>query len=181
MLYYAGQAAGGSYANEYITEIANADDLSNFLELCAAPQETPLGVELEVPCEKQLAVLDVSSLKDSPGCIHVYPAVLALAKNTAGACRWARLTVDSGEPARDLMATLKVDSVPTFIFFNEQKEVGRYCGSDRLALMNKVIEIQNAEGVRLPDRKPRKRIPTSEAKRIAKEARAKNKAAQWTN
>jgi len=180
MLYYAGQAAGGSHANEYITEVNSAEDLDAFLELCAAPQENAMGNELDVPCDKQLAVLDVSMSKASPACLHIYPAVLALAKNTAGACRWSRLLADSNDETRALMNQLNVETVPTFVFFEGQKEVGRYVGSDRLELMNKVIEIQKAEGIKLPDRKPRKRIPVAEAKRIAQEARAKNKANQWT-
>lgn len=180
MLFYGGQAAGGAHASEYITEVTNASELGDFLELCAAPQSTPLGVEMEVPCEKQLAILDISTNKDSAACIHIYPAVLALAKNTAGACRWARLVGDSGSGAKALMEELGVDNVPAFVFFNGQQEVGRYVGSDRLALMNKVIEIQKAEGIRMPDRKPRRRIPVAEAKRIAQAARAKNKADQWT-
>jgi len=180
MLYYGGQAAGGLQANEYITEIKSQDDLQDFLDMCAAPQESPLGVELDVACEKQLAILDISTAKDSPACIKIYPAVLALAKNTAGACRWARMLSDSGDTATEIMKEFNVTSVPTFLFFNEGKEVGRYTGSDRLELMNKVIQIQKDEGFRLPDRKPRKRIPVAEAKRIAQEARAKQKASQWT-
>jgi len=180
LLFYGDQAAGGTHASEYITQIASKGDLEDFLEMCAAPQDTPIGVENEVPCEKQLAVLDVSLMKDSPACLHIYPAVLALAKNTAGACRWARLCGDVSPDAKKLMDELKVDRVPAFIFFNEDKEVGRYIGADRLQLMNTVIDIQKAEGIRLKDRKPRKRLGTAEAKRIAKEARARNKAAQWT-
>lgn len=179
MLYYAGQAAGGVHASEYITPVKTSADLKDFLELCAMPQTNQFGVELDVPCEKQLAVLDVSYLKDSPGCVHVYPAVLALAKNTAGACRWARLAADASPEGAALMRELNVTEVPTFVFFEGQREVGRYSGTDRYALMNKVIAIQQAEGIKMPDRKPRKRIPVAEAKRIAQEARARAKADQW--
>jgi len=66
---------------------------------------------MDVVCEKQLAVLDVSLLNDSPQCMHVYPAVLALAKNTAGATRWARLLGDSGPDAKALMSSLNVTQV----------------------------------------------------------------------
>ena len=180
MLYYGGQAAGGLHASEYITEIKNKVELKEFLELCAAPQTNPLGVDLDLECEKQLAVLDISASKDSAACIKIYPAVLALAKNTAGACRWARMLSDSGDSAQELMREYNVTAVPTFLFFNEGKEVDRYTGSDRLELMDKVIQIQKDEGFRLPDRQPRKRIPVQEAKRIAQEARARQKASQWT-
>jgi hypothetical protein len=78
-----------------------------------AAAETGLaqGVLMDVVCEKQLAVLDVSLLNDSPQCMHVYPAVLALAKNTAGATRWARLLGDSGADAKALMKSLNVTQV----------------------------------------------------------------------
>merc|ERR1719230_429107 len=97
---------------------------------------------MDVPCEKQLAILDVSTSKDSPACIHVFPAVLALAKNTAGACRWARCLADWDSQTADLAEALAVTSVPTFIFFNGDREVGRYVGSDRLELMNAVLQTQ---------------------------------------
>eukprot|EP00873_Tetraselmis_striata_P027783 jgi/Tetstr1/448047/TSEL_035347.t1 len=179
MLYYGNQAAGGVHASDFITPISNKKELNDFLELCAMPQTNQFGVELDVPCDKQLAVLDVSYLKNSPGCVHVYPAVLALAKNTAGACRWARLAGDSSAEAAALMKELNVTEVPTFVFFEGNREVGRYSGTDRYGLMNKVIAIQQAEGVKMPDRPTRKRIPVAEAKRIAQEARAKAKANQW--
>jgi len=179
MLYYAGQAAGGTHADEYITQIKDRAAFQEFLELCAMPQTNQFGADIDVPCDKQLAVLDVSFLKDSPGCVHIYPAVLALAKNTAGACRWARLAGDSGAESSALMKQLNVTEVPTFLFFNGNREVGRYSGTDRYALMNTVIAIQKEEGIKLPDRKPRKRIPIAEAKRIAEARRAKDRANQW--
>eukprot|EP00192_Tetraselmis_astigmatica_P011387 CAMPEP_0117667202 /NCGR_PEP_ID=MMETSP0804-20121206/10826_1 /TAXON_ID=1074897 /ORGANISM="Tetraselmis astigmatica, Strain CCMP880" /LENGTH=382 /DNA_ID=CAMNT_0005474883 /DNA_START=132 /DNA_END=1277 /DNA_ORIENTATION=+ len=179
MLFYGDQAAGGVHASEFISKISSQSELDDFLDMCAVPQTSALGVELDVPCDKQLAVLNVSMNKGSQGCMHVYPAVLALAKNTAGACRWGRLIGDSSDSAADFMKSLNVDRVPAFIFYESHREVGRYYGSDRLELMNKVIEIQQAEGIRLPDRQARKRIPTSEAKRIAKEARERNRASQW--
>ena len=180
MLFYGDQASEGLHASDYITDISSETELENFMELCALPQTSALGVELDVPCDKQLAVVNVSLNKGSPGCLHIYPAVLALAKNTAGACRWARVIGDASPEAAEFVKTFKADQVPAFIFYESNREVGRYYGSDRLELMNKVIEIQQAEGIRMPDRQPRKRIPVSEAKRIAKEARARNKQSQWT-
>lgn len=174
VLYYGGQAAGGTLADDLIEPIKSPKDLQDFLDACAMPQTTPLG-DMDVSCEKQLAVLDVSVLKDSPPCLAVYPAVLALAKNTAGATRWSRLLGDSSSEAYAMMQSLNVTSVPTFIFYSEGKEVSRYTGSDRMQLMNSVLQFQATQGVNLPQRAPRKRMTTAEAKAIAKQARETQK------
>mmetsp|Transcript_21666 Transcript_21666/g.36217 ORF Transcript_21666/g.36217 Transcript_21666/m.36217 type:complete len:399 (-) Transcript_21666:181-1377(-) len=174
VLYYGGQAAAGTNVNQLIEPINAPGDLQDFLDACAMPAETPLG-RFDVSCEKQLAVLDVSVLKDSEPCLHVYPAVLALAKNTAGATRWARLLGDSSPEAYAMMQQLNVTSVPTFILYSEGKEVSRYTGSDRKVLMNTVLEFQAAQGVNLPQRAPRKRMTNAEARAIAKEARETQK------
>jgi thioredoxin-like negative regulator of GroEL len=177
VLFYAGAAGGGAKATDYIEELGNASDLESFVTACAAAQEGVRGVTLEVPCEKQLAIVDVSLGKDSPGCVHIYPAVLALAKNTAGAVRWSRLLGDSSPAAADVMAKLNVTKVPTFVFFADGKEVGRYAGADRGALMATVLEEQSKLGFQLPSAPVRKRVSIAEAKAIAAEARARDKAA----
>jgi len=133
---------------------------------------------VSVPCEKQLAVLDVSIEKNAPaGCLHIFPAIVSLARNTAGATRWARLLGDANESSAELMKKLNVDEVPTFVFFADGKEVARYSGADRMALMNKVLEFQRANGVKLPERATRKRMSTAEAKEIARAARERDRAA----
>ena len=164
-------------AQENIAEISKPDDLADFLASCAMPQEAVRGITLDVPCDNQLGVLDVSTERDSPSCLHIYPAVVALSKNTAGAVRWARLVGDKGPGQAQLMAQLKVSSVPTFIFFSKDKEVGRYTGADRGALMAAVLEVQSATGYQLPQAPVRKRPSVAEAKKIAQAAREREKAA----
>ena len=46
-----------------------------------------------------------------------------------------------------------------------------------MALMNKVLAFQRSNGVKLPERAPRKRMSTAEAKEIARAARERQKAA----
>jgi hypothetical protein len=69
--------------------------------------------------------------------------------------------------------------VPTFVFFADGKEVGRYTGGDRMAIMNQVLEFQAANGVVMPSARKHKRVSTKEAKEIAKAAREKAKAQMW--
>lgn len=176
VLFHSGQAAHGLNANEYVTPVQNEADFSAFLESCTVfPRETPFGVTLEVPCTKQLAVLDVSLENNSAACMHVYPAVLGLARNTEGATRWARLLGDSSPEANALLQKFGVTSAPTFIFFSDGKEVKRYVGADRMELMNQVLQFQEEQGVKLPQRAPRKRMTNAEARALAIEERKKQR------
>jgi hypothetical protein len=179
VLYYGNTGAGGMKTTEYIQEVQSAADLEGFLASCAPEQDVAgLVAPISVPCEKQLAVVDVSIEKNAPaGCMHIFPAIVSLAKNTAGATRWARLIGDASEDAVALMKSMKVTEVPTFVFYADGKEVDRYSGSDRMALMNKVLQFQRANGVKLPERATRKRMSTAEAKEIARAAREREKAA----
>jgi len=176
VLFHGGQAAGGVNAEDYITAVKSEDDLIGFLESCTVfPNPTPFGVTLQVPCEKQLAILDVSLQNASPACMHVYPAVLGLARNTQGATRWARLLGDTSPEANALLQKLGVASAPTFIFFADGKEVKRYVGGDRMELMNQVLLFQEEQGVQLPQRAVRKRMTNAEARALAIEERKAQK------
>lgn len=158
-------------------DVRSSDDLAGWLASCAGPQTGVRGITLATPCPQQLAVLDVSLGKDSPGCLHIFPAVLALARNMAGAARFGRLVGDENAAAMSLMAELKVTVVPTFIFYADGKEVGRYTGADRGALMANVMGSMDKVKFALPTPPVRKRLGVAEAKRIAAEARAREKAA----
>ena len=171
VLFFAGKGVA-----DYVTEIKDKDSMAAFLQSCSAPQTAVRGMTLSAPCEQQLAVVDVSLAADCPACVHVFPAVLALAKNTAGAIRWGRLLGDSSAEAGALMKSLNVISVPTFIMLHNDKEVGRYVGSDRGKLMAAVLDATAATGLTLPEAPTRKRPSVAEAKRIAAEARARDKA-----
>lgn len=179
VLFYGNTGAGGMKTTEYVSELSNQDDLDQFLAACAPEQDNPgFTAPLNVACDKQLAIVDVSVEKNAPaGCMHIFPAIVSLAKNTAGATRWARLVGDSNEAADALMKSLNITEVPTFVFYAEGKEVDRYVGADRMALMNKVLAFQRSNGVKLPERAPRKRMSTAEAKEIARAARERQKAA----
>jgi len=178
VLYYGGQGAKGLNTADYITEVKNKDDLQGFLNLCSPPQPAALGFAegFDVPCEKQLAILDVSQAKSPPeSCIHIYPAVVSLAKNSAGFTRWARLNADDGPAAAALVSELGVTSLPTFVFYCNGQIIDKYAGADRIELMNKVLTFQKANGIRMPQRATPKRMSTAEAKEIARAARARAK------
>jgi len=183
LLYYGGQGAKGLDTSEFITEVASESELEDFLGLCAPPQQAALGFAegFDVPCEKQLAIVDVGQAKDAPaGCLHIFPAVVSLARNTAGFTRWARLDADASADAAALVKKLGVESVPTFVFFADREIVDRYVGSDRLELMNKVLNFQKAHGIRMPQRAAPKRMTNAEAREVARAARerARHEAAQ---
>jgi hypothetical protein len=69
--------------------------------------------------------------------------------------------------------------VPTFVFYADGKEVGRYTGGDRMAIMNKVLEFQAANGVVMPSARTHKRMSTAEARAIARAKRDESKANMW--
>ena len=109
------------------------------------------------------------------GCLHIFPAVLSLARNTAGSTRWARLAIDKNEESAQIAKSLGVSSVPSFVFLADGKVVDKYSGSDRVELMNRVMRFQQANGIRLPQRSAPKRMSTAEAKEIARAARERAK------
>lgn len=176
-LFFAGAAGEGTKVSDYIDEVHNANELDAFLASCTGPAVAVRGMTLAAPCDKQLAVLDVSLAAGSPACVHVYPAVLALSKNMAGAVRFARVLGDSSPAAKEVMENLGITAVPTFVFFADGVEIGRYAGADRGALMAAVLDVQAKVGFQLPAPPTRKRPSIAEAKRIAAEARARDKAA----
>lgn len=82
-------------ASQYITDIHNKQDLDTFL----SKQD-----------DNVLTVLDVS-LRNAGPCIHIFPAVLALAKNFTGYAHFARLIGDESEATQKLLKELKVNEV----------------------------------------------------------------------
>lgn len=50
--------------------------------------------------------------------------------------------------------------MPSFVFFADGKEVGRYSGADRGQLMSAVLEIQKRVGYKLPEPPCAPRIPS---------------------
>ena len=94
-MYYADHAANGVKASQYITELHNKSDLDKFIT----------GQEANV-----LTVIDVC-LRNAAPCIHIFPAVLALAKNFTGYAHFARLIGDESDEAQHLLKELHVNEV----------------------------------------------------------------------
>jgi hypothetical protein len=68
------------------------------------------------PAPQVLTVVDVS-MSNTDSCVHVFPAVLALARNFKGFASFARLMGDEGPETKALLKELRVVEVPTFLFF----------------------------------------------------------------
>ena len=95
MLYFGDTAANNVRASDYVQEITSRAQLDSWLKDSA---------------EAQLHVLDVSLTSATP-CVHIFPAVLALAKNMAGFASFSRLMADKGQEAGTLAKELKVVQV----------------------------------------------------------------------
>ena len=95
VLYYADHAAQGVRASDFITEIRSKADLDKFIQGQA---------------DNVLTVIDVS-LQNAAPCIHIFPAVLALAKNFTGYAHFARLIGDETEETQALLKELNVNEV----------------------------------------------------------------------
>lgn len=99
VLYYGDQAANGVKASDFVTELHSKADLDNFIN------KQPDNV---------LTVIDVC-LRNAAPCIHIFPAVLALAKNFTGFAHFARLIGDESDEAQHLLKELKVNEVPEVV------------------------------------------------------------------
>ena len=138
VLFYGDVAGEGLKPSSYVTEIKDRAGLDALIE--GRPSE--------------LVVLDVSTTT-AAACIHIFPAVLALARNFKGYAAFGRLLADASVPASALTQELRVTDVPTFIFFKGGKEVGRHVGSSRGDLIGQILSIQSAAGVKAPPPPPR--------------------------
>ena len=178
VLYYGGAGAQGLRTTDYVAEVKSKSDLRDFIDSCSMAQPAAAGFDtgIDVPCDKQLAIVDIGVDKDAPaGCLHIFPAVLSLARNTVGFTRWARIAVDSNEETKAIAKEWGIASVPAFVFMADGKVVDKYEGADRVELMNRVLRFQSANGIRLSQRTTPKRMSTAEAKEIARAARDRAK------
>jgi hypothetical protein len=149
VLYFGGaQGAGGRLdAGDLVTELKSRADLDAFV----SQQGPSSSASEEQPSEEReriLSVVDVSSPGATP-CIHIFPAVVALARSFKGYARFARLLADENDKP-ELLRELGVVEVPTFIFYRGGKEVARHVGSSRGDLMGRIMEVQAEAGVRPP-------------------------------
>ena len=151
MLYFGDTAANGVHASDYVQELGSRAELDAFL--AKQPAEV-------------LTVLDVSLTSASP-CIHIFPAVMALAKNFVGYACFGRLLGDASPAAEAVLRELAVVEVPTFVFYRGGAEVGRHVGSSRGDLIGKILQYQSEYGVNppAPERASTPRRRTSRAAR----------------
>jgi hypothetical protein len=134
VLYFGDTAANNEKASAHVRDLRSRADLEAFV---AAADD------------RVLTVVDVS-LSDAAPCVHIFPAVLALARNFVGYAAFARLMGDASEETRALLAELRVVEVPTFLFYRGGKEVGRHVGSSRGDLIGQILAQQSAAGVAPP-------------------------------
>lgn len=109
MLYFGDTAANNVRASDYVQEIINRSQLDSWMN-------DTKGSELHI--------LDVSLTSATP-CVHIFPAVLALAKNMVGFASFSRLMADQGSEAQALAKELKVvqvssalSSLPSIAFYS---------------------------------------------------------------
>lgn len=134
VLYFGDSAAGGMHASDYVTELHSRADLDRFV----AQQD-----------DKVITVIDVSVSNAAP-CIHIFPAVLALARSFKGFAAFGRLMADESAATGEVAESFRVVEVPTFIFMRNGKEVARHVGSSRGDLIGKILQVQSEYGVAPP-------------------------------
>lgn len=134
VLYYADHAAQGVRASDFITELHSRAEMDKFIKDQA---------------DNVLTVITVV-LQNAAPCIHIFPAVLALAKNFTNYAHFARLIGDETEETAELLQELNVNEVPTFLFYRGGKPTGKHVGSSRADLIGQILQQQNAHGVRPP-------------------------------
>ncbi len=130
VLFYGDTAAAGEKASQYVEDLADRAAFAAFL--AAQPAEA-------------LAVVDCSLTSASP-CVHIFPAVLALARAFRGQAAFARLLGDAGPEAAALFREHGVVQVPTFLFFRGGELIGRHVGSSRGDLIGSILAVQGTTG-----------------------------------
>lgn len=136
----------GVVPSDYVTDIHGPQDLLDFV----GPSASAGGYAADGAADDRvLRVLDVSLTGAAP-CIHIFPAVLALARSFTGYASFARLLGDESLAAARLLQSLGVTQVPCFIFYRGGREVGRHVGSSRGDLIGQILAQQSAHGVAPP-------------------------------
>jgi len=144
VLYYEGSAAEGEHVTDHVGTIKSKRQFAEFV--------------LNGP-KDELQVVMVATQSAAP-CIHVYPAVLALAKNFKGYASFARMVGDTSPELAGMMADLNILEVPTFMFFRGGKEIARHVGSSRADLIGQIMTLQSQQGITPPTpQRPSRPIP----------------------
>lgn len=135
VLYFGDVAGNSEKASTYITDLESRAELNEFV---SAEQDSNM-----------LVVIDVS-LSDASPCVHIFPAVMALAKNFTGMAKFARVMGDGNAEFKQFMADENITQVPTFLFYRGGKMIGRHVGSSRGDLIGQILKMQNAAGIPPP-------------------------------
>lgn len=135
VLYFGDTAGNNEKASTYITDLESREELNEFT---SAEQD-----------DRMLVVVDVS-LSDATPCVHIFPAVMALAKNFTGMAKFARVMGDSNDDFKQFMADENITQVPTFLFYRGGEQIGRHVGSSRGDLIGQILKMQNAAGIPPP-------------------------------
>ncbi|KAL3693530.1 hypothetical protein R1sor_007181 [Riccia sorocarpa] len=88
--------------------------------------------------DSKLVVLDVG-LKNCGPCVKVYPTVVKLSKKMADNTVFARMHGDENEDCMELLRSMDVIEVPTFIFIRDGRTLGRYVGSGKGELIGEIL------------------------------------------
>ncbi|PSC71573.1 pollen-specific SF21-like [Micractinium conductrix] len=131
VLYYGDTAGNNVKASTFVTDLHSRADLDAFV--ASQPDHV-------------LTVVNVALLSAAP-CVHIFPAVLALATNFQGYAAFARLV---GDDHPELLQELNIQQVPTFLFYRSGKAVGRHVGSSRADLIGQILSQQAAAGIKPP-------------------------------
>lgn len=135
VLYFGDTAGGNEKASTYVTDLNSRDALDAFV----AEEED----------NETLVVIDVS-LSDATPCVHIFPAVMALAKNFTGIAKFARVLADKNDDLKRFMSDENITQVPTFLFYRGGKVIGRHVGSSRGDLIGQILSMQSAAGIPPP-------------------------------
>ena len=95
ILFYGDQAGNGIKASDFITYLHSKEDLQKFVN------SQPTNI---------LTIVDVS-LQNARACVHIFPAVLALAKNFTGFAHFARIIADESNSTQDVIKDYSVVEV----------------------------------------------------------------------
>jgi len=72
--------------------------------------------------------------------MHIYPAVVALARSFKGYANFARMVGDFDADMEKMMVEKNILEIPTFIFYRNGEEVDRFVGSSRGDLIGQILE-----------------------------------------
>jgi hypothetical protein len=134
VLFYGDTAGNNVKASDYVTDLKTRADFDNFI----ASQS-----------DQVLTVVNIA-FSDAAPCIHVFPAILALAKNFVGYAAFARVMADENPELQQLMKELNILEVPTFLFYRNGQPTGRHVGGSRGDLIGKILQQQSAAGIAPP-------------------------------